>query len=116
MRIWIFLMLLLLASPLVANDKVALVIGNSNYTEIGSLSNPLNDANAVADRLKKLGFTILRPVDQGSDVQKDLTLDQFFKAQSALEKAASGKKIALIYYDLYRIGIIDLQGICNSGH
>src|SRR6202051_1861579 len=36
--------------------RIALVIGNSNYTNLPKLSNPANDAHAVAEILQKLGY------------------------------------------------------------
>jgi hypothetical protein len=38
-------------------QRIALVIGNSSYNS-GPLKNPVNDATAIADKLKKLGFTV----------------------------------------------------------
>jgi len=57
-----FLMLLPLAG-LFAQQKYALVIGNSNYTGISSLKNPVNDANDMADALQNLGFTVDKVLD-----------------------------------------------------
>lgn len=37
--------------------RVALVIGNSNYSS-GRLQNPVNDARAIAEQLKNLGFYV----------------------------------------------------------
>ena len=38
-------------------ERIALVIGNSNYEEIGPLANPRNDAQDVAARLQAfLGY------------------------------------------------------------
>lgn len=39
-------------------DRIALVIGNSQYPLIGTLKNPENDAKDVADALRKLGFNV----------------------------------------------------------
>ena len=36
--------------------RLALVVGNSNYANLPKLSNPTNDARAVADVLQKLGY------------------------------------------------------------
>jgi hypothetical protein len=36
--------------------RLALVIGNSGYTNLPKLSNPANDARAVADELAKMGY------------------------------------------------------------
>jgi len=39
-------------------DRVALVIGNSQYPFIGQLKNPENDAKDMAEALRKLGFNV----------------------------------------------------------
>jgi len=41
-----------------AQQKVALVIGNGDYTGISKLRNPVNDANDMAAVLRGLGFTV----------------------------------------------------------
>lgn len=38
------------------DKRLALIIGNGNYTRGGYLSNPENDARAMAETLKRLGF------------------------------------------------------------
>ena len=40
-----------------AAPKFALVIGNSNYSGLTPLVNPVNDANDIAAVLQHLGFT-----------------------------------------------------------
>ena len=46
---WAFLSLLLIsATPAMAQERVALVIGNANYVNASPLANPGNDARAVA--------------------------------------------------------------------
>ena len=42
--------------------QTALVIGNSNY-EYQQLKNPINDANAIAESLEKLGFDVTLKTD-----------------------------------------------------
>jgi uncharacterized caspase-like protein len=37
-------------------SRVALVIGNSNYSNLPKLSNPASDARAIADTLKSMGY------------------------------------------------------------
>lgn len=37
-------------------DRVAFVIGNSDYAGSAKLANPTNDSSAISDELKKLGF------------------------------------------------------------
>jgi uncharacterized protein YraI len=43
--------------------RVALVFGNSSYQHTTALTNPKNDADAVADSLKKLGFEVVKGLD-----------------------------------------------------
>lgn len=38
--------------------RYALVIGNGDYTDIGTLKNPVNDANDIAAALKQLGYQV----------------------------------------------------------
>ena len=44
-------------------DRVALVIGNSNYRNIAALANPKNDATDIAAALRKLGFDVVQGLD-----------------------------------------------------
>ena len=37
-------------------DRVAVIIGNSSYPKQAALKNPINDANAISNQLKQLGF------------------------------------------------------------
>ena len=41
-----------------ANDRIALVIGNSDYPS-SPLRNPVNDANDIAERFRQLGFKVI---------------------------------------------------------
>lgn len=52
-----------IADPTIYNNKVALVIGNAGYAGRWALKNPTNDARAVADRFKALGFDVLLYLD-----------------------------------------------------
>jgi len=79
-------------------QRVALVIANSRYQHINALANPLADGQAVAERLKKAGFKLLHPVRPNSDVQADLSLDEMLKADDALQQAASGAAMVVLYY------------------
>jgi uncharacterized caspase-like protein len=59
-----------------AERRVALVIGNSAYAHASALRNPGNDANDVAETLKKLGFE----VQLGTDLDQPgfaRTIEQF---------------------------------------
>ena len=54
----ITLMTCLLLTSASANDRIALVIGNSDYPS-SPLRNPVNDANDIADRFRELGFEVI---------------------------------------------------------
>lgn len=56
----VFFALLGLAGEIVAapERRVALVIGNNDYQNVVKLEKAVNDANAVADELKKVGFEV----------------------------------------------------------
>ena len=56
-------------------QRIALVIGNANYT-VGKLKTPLNDATDMANALKELGFEVILLKDS-SKRQMDDALDQF---------------------------------------
>jgi len=46
-----------------AEKRVALVIGNSAYRDVSALSNPKNDAEAMARTLGELGFDVTTAID-----------------------------------------------------
>ena len=51
--------LMLACQPALAEKRVALVIGNSNYKNAALLPNPANDAAAIAATLKGAGFDVV---------------------------------------------------------
>jgi len=53
-----FLLIISFVSVLFAEQRYALVIGNSNYTNFGTLRNPVNDANDMETALRSLGFNV----------------------------------------------------------
>ena len=58
LSVLLFSVVLLTPQTLFAQQKYALVIGNSNYSGISRLTNPVNDANDMEAALKGLGFTV----------------------------------------------------------
>ena len=57
---WVWLVTALLAAVLCASathaeERVALVIGNSAYAHLPVLDSPRNDAAAIADKLRHIG-------------------------------------------------------------
>lgn len=69
--------------------RLALVIGNGNYIS-SSLSNPENDARAMTDVLKKLGFTV--------DEYENLNQAEIKKVIDDFGKKLKGNDIGLFYY------------------
>lgn len=84
-------LLLLLCLPFGAwANRVALVIGNSQYTSVASLDNPQNDSAAVSKALQAQGFEVLRGDNLGR-VEMRNTLRKF-------RAMADRSEIALVYY------------------
>jgi uncharacterized caspase-like protein len=64
---WVWLVAALLAAGIAsaahAEERVALVIGNSAYAHLPVLDSPRNDAAAIADKLRQIGFKVTLAVD-----------------------------------------------------
>ncbi len=54
----VILLLPLLVTPVLAGQRVTLVIGNASHAYAPSLANPLNDANDIGASLERLGFAV----------------------------------------------------------
>lgn len=91
------LILLALASVLalsgsaLASTRIALVIGNSNYEHVARLSNPANDARAVAETLRSGGFDVV-------ESQNDLRIGAMRRTLRDFADKARTADIAVIYY------------------
>lgn len=83
-------LLSLLCTPAEAGARVALVIGNSDYTTLGRLPNPINDADAIASTLRGMDFQVTELTD--------LTVNAFAKGLSDFRRLASGADVAFVYY------------------
>lgn len=55
--------LLACAGPAVAQDRVALVVGNSGYRHVAGLTNPMRDAVDIATALRRIGFEVVEGID-----------------------------------------------------
>ena len=71
--------------------RVALVVGNSAYTSAGALKNPANDAKAIANALRRVGFTEVIE-------QYDLGLVQMTAALKNFGDRTSNADWAVIYF------------------
>ncbi|WP_170783573.1 caspase family protein [Ruegeria lacuscaerulensis] len=90
-RVALFFCAVLCASPLLASDRVALMIGNSDYASPDmSLRNPGNDVSALSDALKELGFTVIQALNQNAAAM-ERAVDQF-------GIAAQGAEMAVFFY------------------
>lgn len=71
-----------------AATRHALVIGNAAYPQ--PLVNPVNDARAITQRLRALGFDV--------ELKQDATREDIAAASEAFSIRARGADVALIYY------------------
>jgi branched-chain amino acid transport system substrate-binding protein len=79
------------ATPAAAERRVALVIGNSNYAHVAKLANPENDARAVAQTLRTLGFqTVELVINQPSSSLRT--------AVQRFSREAQNAEVALVFY------------------
>lgn len=71
--------------------RVALVIGNGAYGDMGVLTNPVRDAKAVSVALKNAGFNTVVEAE-------DLDVEKFQRSLREFRRVADGSSIALIYF------------------
>lgn len=82
--------IVLLTSTAVADTRVALVIGNSDYEHAADLANPLNDAEQIKVSLETIGFDVSSAFNLGHA--------EMLSALRRFKKVARGADIATIYY------------------
>jgi uncharacterized caspase-like protein len=70
--------------------RYALVVGNSHYTFLPVLPNPVNDSRAMRTSLEVLGFHVL--------YKEDITLQELEEAIELMGKESEGTDIAVFYY------------------
>jgi uncharacterized caspase-like protein len=86
------LSLIATGSPMARSEKrVALVIGNSAYKNVSNLDNPANDADAMAELLRKSGFQVV-------DVRRDLGISGMRRAVRDFSDLARDADIGVVYY------------------
>lgn len=86
-RILSTLALIGFASACFAEQRVALVIGNSGYQTIGRLQNAGNDARLISDSLGRMGFDVSVHLDLGEDAM-GAAIDAFAEAAQYADVAA----------------------------
>jgi uncharacterized caspase-like protein len=71
--------------------RIALVIGNGAYAQPATLPNPVNDAKAMGDTLRGLGFEVIEV--------RDASRAQMLEAVAKVRTALRGKQgIGMLYY------------------
>ena len=83
-------LLIFVAVPTMSAQRVALVIGNSNYDHVPVLANPRNDASDIGAALERLGF-VVTPLE-------NVGYDSFRKSLQEFKRAASVSKVAAVFY------------------
>ncbi|MEM7427812.1 MAG: caspase domain-containing protein [Pseudomonadota bacterium] len=84
------LMLLVYSGLASAQEKVALVVGNSTYAHVTQLTNPRNDASDVAQSFERLGFEVTLVNDLGFDAMRKVLRD--------FSNAAVGADMAVVFF------------------
>ena len=78
------------ASVSSAADRMALVVGNSEYAHIGRLPNPGNDAADMSAALRRMGFEVTTALDADRGELND--------AMRAFTRRSVGAHVALVFY------------------
>lgn len=90
-RYWlVFVIGLFTAQVLHAEERVAFVVGNSNYENTSQLSNSVQDARLITAVLEKVGFDVT--------THQDLSRGGFARAFSKFLASASEADIAFFYF------------------
>jgi hypothetical protein len=76
--------------PALAERRLALVFGNSQYKNSASLKNPVNDANLMEGTLKELGFEVIKQLNAGKE--------EMMKAIREFNEKLPTANVALFYY------------------
>ena len=92
-RLWVSISIygcVFLGQPLWAAQKSALIIGNSRYLLGDRLTNPQNDAEDIANKLKSLGFDVI--------LLKDANLAQMLDSIDQFKNKLRQGDVALFYF------------------
>lgn len=73
-----------------AEQRIALVIGNSAYQQVERLANPVNDAADMAAALERIGFSVR--------LETDLTYDAMRRALRDFSAASADADMAVLYF------------------
>lgn len=89
----LFALLCTVADPAATAEgrRVALIVGNADYTAVSRLANPTADATLIAGALKQAGFTSV-------DIKRNLGKAALETALREFGRKADGAELALVYY------------------
>jgi uncharacterized caspase-like protein len=73
-----------------ANDRIALIIGNSKYQNLGKLNNTINDAKAIEKNLKEIGYK--------TKIVFDVNENQIRKEIKSFALESERASLALLFY------------------
>ena len=73
-----------------AEKKIALIVGNAQYANVGQLRNPGNDAPDLAATLKSIGFEVI--------LKTNAAKNDFDRALAEFSRKSVGADVALFYY------------------
>ncbi len=91
------LIMVLCASAVTADTRIALVIGNARYENATALANPINDARAVAEKLGGIGFDV--------SLHEDLDGQSFRVALGEFTEKALTADLVVVFYAGHAIEI-----------
>ena len=83
--------------PALAEQRVALVIGNSSYKQAQALPNPVNDATAIAALLESAGFQVV--------LRRDVSINDMRRALREFSDATRNADVAVVYFGGHGIEI-----------
>jgi Caspase domain len=92
--------LFLVAGPGAADaaGRVALIVGNAKYEHADTLTNTVNDADAVAATLTKAGFEVV-------DERRNAGVVEFKRALRDFTRAVASADVAVVYYSGHGIEV-----------
>ena len=70
--------------------RIALIIGNGEYTDFPNLANPANDANSMTTALTRLGFKVIKV--------RDGTKEQMASAITQMHNSLKGQNAIAMFY------------------
>jgi hypothetical protein len=95
------------ATQAIAERRVALVVGNSQYAYTSALPNPRNDAEDIARTLKQVGFEVT--------VGYDLDQIKFARLIDDFARALEGADVALFFYAGHGLQINGKNYLVSTG-